>query len=48
MASALNLQTTGGTSSRLGARSTVSVYKCGKDGHSTISVGWCLAPVVVQ
>jgi hypothetical protein len=48
MASALNLQTTGGTSSSLAARSTISVYRCGKDGHSTISAAWCLKPVVVQ
>ena len=48
MASALNLQTTSGTTTTVGARSTVSVYRCGKDGHSTISAAWCIAPVVVQ
>jgi hypothetical protein len=49
MASVLNLQATNGaTSASVGARSTVSVYRCGKDGHSTISAAWCFKPVVAE
>ena len=48
MASVLNLQSTrGATSTALAARSTISVYRCGKDGHSTVSAAWCFMPVVV-
>lgn len=43
MQSVLNLQGlhTNATTA-VAARSTLSVYRCGKDGHSTISVAWCI------
>ena len=47
MASVLEFQALdGGSTSALKARSTISIYRCGKNGHSTISGAWCVQPVV--
>lgn len=43
MASVLDLQAMSGAGAGgpLEARSSVSVYKCGKKDNSTVSVAWC-------